>query len=265
MVERSPNFPQVTLGEAIDSVKLIYQREGRAKMPKLSAIKPLGYTSVNGRSLGILAALRAYNLLEGRGDDVRVSDDALTILNAPRDSDERRAAILQSFEAPPAFALLRAKEGASTDTLRWHLIKAKFRDDAADKLIAVFVESRAYVNAEVGSQYMDQSPNDDAPATETSHGGDDWQHSNPIERDGQFKTRTTDTARERSGSLSRNASSIAVPDFVVKLGDDLVAVIEIKGGEPSPRHLAKLARFINLQRALLLDDDDDAETDASSD
>jgi len=163
MADRSPNFPQVSLAEAIDNIRLVYQREGRSKMPKLSAVKPLGYTSINGRSLGVLAALRAYGLLDGRGDDVRVSDDAITILNAPKDSEERADAIRRAFEAPPAFAVLRSKEGASADTLRWHLIKANFRDDAADKLIKVFLESRDLVNAEAGSYDSGASEPEAAP------------------------------------------------------------------------------------------------------
>lgn len=152
MADRSPNFPSLTLGEAIDSIRLIYQREGRSKMPRLSAVKPLGYTSINGRSLGVLGALRAYGLLEGRGDDVKVSDDAITILNAPQDSDERRSALARAFESPNSFAILRAKGDASPDTLRWHLIKANFRDDAADKLLKVYLESRDLVNA-AGAAY----------------------------------------------------------------------------------------------------------------
>jgi hypothetical protein len=151
MADRSPNFPQISLAEAIDNIRLVYQREGRSKMPKLSAVKPLGYTSINGRSLGILAALRAYGLLDGRGDDVKVSDDAITIINAPKESEERAEALRRSFEAPPAFAILRSKGEASADTLRWHLIKANFRDDSADKLIRVFLESRDLVNAEAGA------------------------------------------------------------------------------------------------------------------
>lgn len=164
MAERSPNFPQLSLGEAIDNIKLVYQREGRSKMPRLSAVKPLGYTSINGRSLGVLAALRAYGLLDGRGDDVRVSDDAITILNAPKGSSERGEALVRSFEGPPAFAVLRSKEEASAETLRWHLIKANFRDDAADKLIKVFLESRDLVNADVG-WYAAIAPSDDAEET----------------------------------------------------------------------------------------------------
>lgn len=151
MADRSPNFPQISLGEAIDNIRLVYQKEGRSKMPRLSAVKALGYTSINGRSLGILAALRSYGLLEGRGDDVRVSEDAITLLNAPTSSQERADALVRAFEAPSAFSLLRTRDDASADTLRWHLIKSNFRDDAADKLLRVYLESKELVNAQGGA------------------------------------------------------------------------------------------------------------------
>jgi hypothetical protein len=153
MADRSPNFPSMSLGEAIDAVRLIYQREGRSKMPRLSAVKPLGYSSINGRSLSVLGALRAYGLLEGRGDDVKVSDDAISILNAPHDSVDRKEALGRAFEAPASFALLRAKGDASPDTLRWHLIKANFRDDSADRLLKVYLASRDLVNAGGGAYH----------------------------------------------------------------------------------------------------------------
>ena len=55
----------------------------------------------------------------------------------------------------------------------------------------------------------------------------------------------------------RVTHSDARPDFVVKLGGGRVALIEIKGGEATPRHLAKLERFIQLQKELLEDEDDE--------
>jgi hypothetical protein len=148
MAERSPNFPAVSLGDAIDYARLIYEREGRAKMPRLNAVKPLGYSSLNGRSLGALGALRAYNLIDGRGDDVCLSSDAIAILKAPDGSAEKLEALRRAFEAPSAFAILRSKGDASPDTLHWHLVKANFRDGAADKLLKVYLASRELVNAE---------------------------------------------------------------------------------------------------------------------
>lgn len=158
MADRSPNFPAVSLKEAVDMARLIYQREGRSKMPRLSAVKPLGYSSINGRSLSILGALRAYGLLDGRGDEVRLSDDAITLINAPASSEERDEALVRAFSSPNAFALLNEKGDASADTLRWHLIKANFRDDAADKLLKVYLESRDLVNAEAGGYNPTSKP-----------------------------------------------------------------------------------------------------------
>lgn len=151
MVDRSPKFPSIGLGEAIDAIRLIYHREGRSAMPRLSAVRPLGYSSINGRSLSIIGALRGYGLLDGRGDDVRLSQDAITILNAPEKSSERQEALRRAFEAPSAFALLRSKGDSSPETLRWHLIKANFRDEAADRLLKVYLESRGLIEATLGA------------------------------------------------------------------------------------------------------------------
>jgi hypothetical protein len=151
MAERSPNFPAVSLVDAIGYARLISEREGRSRMPRLSAAKALGYSGLNGRSLGALGALRAYGLLEGRGDDVSLTQDAITILKAPEGSDERNDALRRVFESPSAFSLLRAKGEASPETLKWHLIKSNFRDEAADKLLKVYLASRELVNAEAGA------------------------------------------------------------------------------------------------------------------
>src|SRR5690242_313710 len=103
MADRSPNFPSMSLGEAVDAIKKVHAAEGRSKVPRLSVVKPLGYTSINGRSLSILGALKAYGLLEGRADDLRISQEGFTLANAPPDSAEYREALLASFRAPSAF------------------------------------------------------------------------------------------------------------------------------------------------------------------
>ena len=87
MADRSPNFPTMSLGDAVEAVKKIHLAEGRSKMPRLSMIKPLGYTSINGRSLSVLGALKAYGLVEGRSDDLRISQEGFVLANAP---SERR-------------------------------------------------------------------------------------------------------------------------------------------------------------------------------
>ena len=100
MSERSPNFPSMSLGEAIDAARLIFQKEGRSVMPRKSAVAPLGYSSINGRSLSVLGALRAYGIIDGRGDEINLSADAIAALMAPHGSEEHFGALRRLFESP---------------------------------------------------------------------------------------------------------------------------------------------------------------------
>lgn len=171
MADRSPNFPALSLSEAIDAIKKVYLAEGRSKVPRLSVVKPLGYTSVNGRSLSILGALKAYGLLEGRADELRLSEEGFILANAPADSVEYREAVIASFRAPSAFhRFAEEDDGASDDTLKWKLQKVGFQADSAERLVRVYRESRELVNAIAGEyklaveEEVQPSELDEAPA-----------------------------------------------------------------------------------------------------
>jgi hypothetical protein len=144
---RSPNFPLVDLGSAITAVGKIYAKESRGKFPQLSAAAHLGYSSINGRSLGMFAALRAYGLLEGRGDDLIVTPDAVALIEAPADSPDRAAALTRAFAGPPMFNRIQEQypEPPSETTLRWWLIQQGFTADGAEKAAQIFLDSRKLV------------------------------------------------------------------------------------------------------------------------
>jgi hypothetical protein len=166
MADRSPNFPSMSLGEAVDAIKKVHAAEGRAKAPRLSIVKPLGYTSMNGRSLSVLGALKAYGLLDGRGDEMRLSQEGFILANAPADSSEYREALLASFRAPAAFQQFTEEDdGASPDTLKWKLQKAGFQADAAERLVRVYREGRELVNAAKGTY---ETPESAEPASAPS-------------------------------------------------------------------------------------------------
>lgn len=144
---RSPNFPVIDLSAAIDAVGKIYAKESRGKFPQMSAATHLGYTSINGRSLGMFAALRAYGLLEGRGDDLIVTSDAIALIEAPAESPDRVAALSRAFAGPPMFSRIQEQypEPPSEPTLRWWLIQQGFTADGAEKAAQIFLESRKLV------------------------------------------------------------------------------------------------------------------------
>src|SRR5271167_3655164 len=80
---RSPNYPLMDLGAALEAVRPAFKAENRNKMSRPVLGRHLGYNSLNGRALGKIGAIRAYGLIDGSGDELRVSDDAITALVNP--------------------------------------------------------------------------------------------------------------------------------------------------------------------------------------
>lgn len=105
-------------------------------MSRTVLAKHLGYTSLNGRALGKIGAVRSYGLIEGSGDELRISDDAVTALMAPVGSTERRDALGRLANRPTLFQELRKDfpdTFPSLDNLQYSLVKRQFTPDAAEK------------------------------------------------------------------------------------------------------------------------------------
>jgi hypothetical protein len=111
--------------------------------------KALGYAGVNGSSLGIMSALKKYGLLEEVGKDWKVSQDALTILVDPPDSEGRAEAIRKAALAPALFATLFEEFGEqppSDENLRAFLLKRNFAQSAVDTPIRSYRETLDFVS-----------------------------------------------------------------------------------------------------------------------
>jgi hypothetical protein len=133
---RSPNYPSMSLGPALEAVRPAYKSENRNKMSRSVLGKHLGYSSLNGRALGKIGAVRAYGLLDGSGDELRISDDAVVALNAPNGSAERTSALGRLALKPTLFQELKKEfpdSLPSLDNLKFSLIKRQFTPDAAEK------------------------------------------------------------------------------------------------------------------------------------
>ncbi|MGX8010966.1 hypothetical protein ACVDG8_019405 [Mesorhizobium sp. ORM8.1] len=83
---RSPNYPVVDLAGALILARKVYDRDGRNKVSKSALAAHLGHESLSGPALGKIGALRAYGLVDGAGDEIRITEDAITALMAPEDS-----------------------------------------------------------------------------------------------------------------------------------------------------------------------------------
>ena len=155
---RSPQYPVIGLREAVDKATEIYQKDYQNPISRAVAAQHMGYNTLNGKSLGVLSALGKYGLLEGRGDNTRVSDLAVRIIAHEPGTSERASAIRQAAEGPELFRDLskrypagRASEGA----MRAYLLTQKFIPSAADSVIRSYRDTLEFVSAE-SSAYNSQ-------------------------------------------------------------------------------------------------------------
>ncbi|MGH9350973.1 MAG: hypothetical protein ACRD2G_02230 [Terriglobia bacterium] len=111
----------------------MYEKDGRSKVPRSVVATHLGHDSLSGPALGKIGALRAYGLLEGGGDELRISDDALAALRAPEGSPERGTALVRLAFNPPLFQEIRKNhhDRPSKPTLAFWLQKRGFAENAA--------------------------------------------------------------------------------------------------------------------------------------
>lgn len=147
---RSPNYPSMSLSEAIEAVSVVYSKERRSRFPRASLALHLGYSGLNGRALAKIGALRAYGLIEGKEDALSVSSTAIALLEAPKTSEDYIEALHIAYNAPPLFGRILSEHGDETpspQTLRWWLSKQGYVGEAADKALKVYLASAELVNS----------------------------------------------------------------------------------------------------------------------
>jgi hypothetical protein len=130
---KSPNYPQIALGEALKAVRAAFDKDGRNKLSRSALAKHMGHDSLSGPALGKIGALRAYGLVEGAGDEMRITEDAVTAMMAPEGAPDRAAALSLLAARPKLFQEIRKDFPTlpSADNLQFWLVKRKFSSDAA--------------------------------------------------------------------------------------------------------------------------------------
>lgn len=160
---RSPNYPRLTLAEAISRIEKLYKAEHTHVTDREAVAQGLGYTSLNGASLGVISTLKQYGLLQEEADGLRVSDDAVALLMLPEGDSERVSTLQKVAFMPRLFSELREEYGdtlPSDVSLRYALIKKGFIEKAANEVIRTYrdtlelvsEESEEYTEADVEDQ-----------------------------------------------------------------------------------------------------------------
>ena len=145
---RSPNFPGLSLEDAVSFVKIIWDRNRRAPIMREAAAKDLGYTGLTGRSLKVLGALNQYDLIENMSKGhMRVTKTAEDILIGYPE-DVKKEAVSKAGRAPSLFWDIYEKfEGTvpSDNAVRSFLLQKGFTNEGVEKAIKSFLDTNRYV------------------------------------------------------------------------------------------------------------------------
>lgn len=162
---RSPGYPPLSLREAVERVERLYKTIGGHATSRDVVAKGLGYSGLSGTSATAIGALNKYGLLEGRGDEVRVSERAMAILH-PHSPEEKIAALREAALEPDLYRELAERFPGipNDDVLRNYLLRNKFLPQAVDSAISAYKETIEFVGGLAGG--YDSAPTHPEPKVE---------------------------------------------------------------------------------------------------
>lgn len=176
---RSPNYPAISLPEAITAANKLSSKIGRHSAAREAVAKTLGYGGLNGASIGAISALAKYGLLEKSGEDLKLSERAMKLI-AAQSVEEHTEALWEAARAPVLFAeLVEQYKGKLPDdeVIRSYLKRKGFADSALPQVIQSFRETMEFVTQETGEYDGHRKP--EAENMQTSHQISDSVAGNP--------------------------------------------------------------------------------------
>jgi hypothetical protein len=133
--------------------KAVWQQENRYAADKDVIARAIGYSGLNGKSLGIISAMLKYGLLEPVGNQLRLTKNAIDLaIHSPGDP-ERVAAIRHAALLPSLFSDLHDHYGdvpPRDQNLRSYLVKRGFNPQTVDGVIRAYRDTMAFVEQETG-------------------------------------------------------------------------------------------------------------------
>jgi len=169
---RSPNYPALTLSDAVEAVKILWEKEKKTAVDVQTIATAWGYSSVSGRVRTKLGALRKYGLVDDTPNGTKVSDLAVRIIYADQNSEDQLAALREAALRPSLFReLYESHSEASENAIKSYLVVKKGFSDAGAKEAARSFHATVEVSQLEGSSYT--------PRGTTSEDGEDEMATTP--------------------------------------------------------------------------------------
>lgn len=234
---RSPNYPAMGLGEAIQRVKALWAKEKRTAVSYDVAVMAIGYSGLSGPSRTALAAIKKYGLVDSDDRMVRVSDLALQIIH-PASENAALNAVQEAALRPELFhQLYETHAHASDDALRSYLInKLDFSESGARQVIKAFRDTMEVAKLDQTQYNPDGEQGDESVEVQQNKTVNSMSGTN-------FGTPVFGT----SNTAQRTDSNV----FSWPLASDVRAEVKITGGELKPEYFEALKRYIDVAKTLI--------------
>ena len=241
---RSPSYPGIALGKAIDRAELLRKEERGNFAPVDAILGHWGYNSGSGLGLVNLAALVKFGLLEyegsGRDRQARLTELAFAIILNPEDSGERLDAIQKAALNPPIHSELWDRYGRelpSSMNMKLQLIRQGFLDNAASDLAQEYIETISFAKLLDLDNISDSNADIHEPIHEETppKGGE---HSHREMNEPPISPPTNDPEVEK---------------YRWRLSPNVVADLYLTGRNISARDLEMLQKYLELAKDALVD------------
>ena len=139
---RSPNYPGISLEEAVGKIKALYDQDKLVASPKDAVLKHMGFEKAHGEAGRVLSALKSFGLIDEVNDRIKLSQRGINIVVRGEEDPLRAEALREAAISPEIYRQLlkEYRESLPSDTtLRSELIAVrKFNPNAVDGFIRDF-------------------------------------------------------------------------------------------------------------------------------
>jgi hypothetical protein len=147
---RSPNYPAVGLREAVDRVRSLVAKDGKAGAKLEFAAKHIGFSGAHGTARAVLSALRKFGLTADQNGRIVPTQLAMDILHFPPNHERSITAKKTAATSPFIYQKLLEQLGQSgelpsPESLRAELVTDfGFNPKAVDAFVNDFLDSLAF-------------------------------------------------------------------------------------------------------------------------
>lgn len=165
-VGRSPAYPFIPVGKALDQARALYEQEGDYPAPLPSVFTVWGYGPKSSGARQTLATLKYYGLIDVQGDGdsrkVKISELARRVLLDQREDDTEKRRLIREIAMMPSAhkALYKAyPSGLPSDSnVSHHLIfDLSYNKEAARDLLAEYKETASFARIYEPLAHLDNS------------------------------------------------------------------------------------------------------------